>query len=99
MQELTKEVKVLVIDNLGIVMGNITVKDDMYIVTNPLFLSPSQNGIAMQNNPLFEDELTVSKQYVVAVSNPKIDVIEKYEAYRTQKSTGIIMPPKSKLQL
>jgi hypothetical protein len=99
MEELIKNVKVLVIDNLGIVMGTVTVKDEMHIVANPLFLTPSQNGIAMQNNPLFEDELKISNNYIVAISNPKSDVIEKYEAYRTQKSTGIILPSKSKLQI
>lgn len=104
MNELKPPVKILVVENLGILMGSVSIVDagstlEKVNVAFPLFLAPSQGGqIAMQNNPLFQNELSVNAKYIIAESEPKPEMVEKYEAYRTQQNTGLVLP-KSKIQL
>lgn len=88
-------IKVTVVDNMGMVIGDVEdVSDELIHIHLPLFLAPSSQGnISLQSNPLFDSKLEVNKRYIVASSTPKQSMLEQYEAYTTQKKTGLIVTP------
>ena len=85
-------VKILVVETLGILIGEIEHTAEGCVVTRPLAFAPSQAGIALQENPLYGNNLKLNKDYVIAESDPSEGLLSQYEAYAIKKRTGIVTP-------
>jgi len=85
-------VKIIVVDTLGIMIGEIEETADAVVVQRPLAFAPSQTGIALQENPLYGEYLHLNKGYVIARSEPNENLKSQYEAYAIKKRSGIVTP-------
>lgn len=85
-------VKIVVVDTLGILIAEIEEGEGELVLSRPLAFAPSQTGIALQENPLYGQNLRVNRAYVIAQSDPSETMKSQYDAYALKKRTGLVTP-------
>ena len=91
-------IQILVVDVLGIFIGNVGEKNEAgnLPVTDAMLFGPSEKGgMSFKKNPLLGDPMEINPSYIVAKSSPSAAILEKYEEYLVQVRTGLItkVPP------
>lgn len=91
-------VKIVVVEALGILIGEVAQEEGYVIIARPLAFAPSQGGMALQENPLYGANLKINANYVIAQSDPNDTMREQYEAYAIKKRSGIVTPGDPEMQ-
>lgn len=100
-------IKTLIIENLGCILGEVVPLDDdeKTAVPNavkirfPMQLDPAETGkMVCAVNPMFRDHLIVNPTYIIGECPVIKELGEDYKRYVSQKQSGLILPPKMKLE-
>lgn len=89
---MSNPIKFFIIDQLGMVIGELQEDADGFKLINPLLIQPTQKegGFALSSNPFFEDSLDINESYVVVKANPKKSILKHYEDFLLKKKTGLV---------
>ncbi len=102
-------VKMLIVQNIGIVLGDVLMDDphdpdslvkDGIKIHYPMIMGPTEQGkMAAQVNPMFRESLVVNPKYVVGEASVVTELAEQYETYLRSKQSKLILPQTQKIQL